>query len=386
MKTLINMHSHTSMKILLILETSGGGSGRHVIDLTRELIKFGHNVTVAYSGLRASTDFYHEINSIAGANLLRVDMRRSPCPGDVIALAKLRKILSTHGPFDVIHGHSSKGGALARIAAIGKPGIRVYTPHAFRTLDSTLGVTANTIYSIIERLLSTITTAIILVSEAEKKHALDIGLPANKLYVIENGMVIQQLSSKKTARENSDIPQGKICIGFVGRFVPQKAADRLIRSFAMIAHKHPDAELVMLGDGPLQVELHQLANQLDINHQVRWLTDINGAEIMPALDMFVMPSLYEAFPYVLLEAANAGLPIIATPVGGTDEMLIDQVNGFIVGHNEPETLANAIEKLIINTQLRLKMGEESKNIGQKYSATSMTEKTLSLYSSKISGE
>lgn len=374
------------MKILLILETSGGGSGRHVIDLARELIQSGHSVTVVYSGLRASSDFYQEINSIANLNLLRVDMRRSPCPGDVIALAKLHNILKTHGPFDVIHGHSSKGGALARLAALGKPGIRVYTPHAFRTLDSSLSETAYKIYSMIERLLSRISTAIILVSEAEKKHALQLGLPADKLYVVENGMVIQSLSSKKAVRELLDIAQDDICIGFVGRFVTQKAPERLLRSFALIAHKYPDAKLVMLGDGPLHTELHQLANQLDINHQIKWITDKTGAEIMPALDMFVMPSLYEAFPYVLLEAANAGLPIIATPVGGTDEMLINQVNGFVVEHNEPEVLATAIEKLINNPQLRIRMSEESKSIGQKYSVSSMTEKTLLLYSRKLSDE
>ncbi len=371
------------MKILLILETSGGGSGRHVIDLTRELIKSGCSVTVAYSGLRASPDFCQEINAVTNLNLVRIDMRRSPCPGDVIALTKLRNILTAHGPFDVIHGHSSKGGALARLAALGLPGIRVYTPHAFRTLDSSLGTGSYKLYSIIEQLLSRISTAIILVSEAEKQHALALGLPANKLHVIQNGMAAQNLSSKKTIRELSDLSPEDICIGFVGRLVTQKAPDRLIRSFALIAHKYPNARLVMIGDGPLQSELHQLADQLDINHQIKWLVDKNGAEIMPALDMFIMPSLYEAFPYVLLEAANAGLPIIATPVGGTDEMLVDQVNGFVVEHSKPEALANAIEKLLSNPQLCNHMSEASKSIGQKYTAASMTEKTLTLYRSKL---
>ena len=133
----------------------------------------------------------------------------------------------------------------------------------------------------------------------------------------------------------------------------------------------------------MQSELHQLADQLEIGHQIKWLVGENGAEVMPAFDMFVMPSLYEAFPYVLLEAANAGLPIIATPVGGTHELLVDQVNGFVVEHNNPLALADAFEKLFNNPQLRVRMGEASRSIGQKYSVTSMTEKTLMLYHSLI---
>ena len=368
------------MKVLLILEASGGGTGRHIIDLASDLIKSGCSVILVYSGLRALPDFYHEINLVAGLTVLRVDMRRPPHPSDVIALFKLRTIIKNYGPFDVIHGHSSKGGALARLASIGMPGIRVYTPHAFRTIDPSLNVILYKLYSFIERLLSRISNGIILVSEGEKRHALQIGLPENKLYVIENGMDKQEFgSTRATLRNRLHISQDDLCIGFVGRLVPQKAPDCLIRAFALIAHKYPNVRLIMLGDGPLQSDLHTLSDQLDIRSQITWLENENGAEFMSVFDIFVMPSLYEAFPYVLLEAANAGLPIIATPVGGTDEMLIDRVNGFLVDHNKPVKIAEALESLINNPKLRSKMGEASQNIGQKYSVSAMTGKTLTLY-------
>ena len=376
-------HIRIPMKILFVLETSGGGSGRHVIDLSRELIQSDCEVTVAYSGLRASADFYSEIKSVDNLKLVKIDMRRSPCPGDVIALKKLRHLLTEHGPFDVVHGHSSKGGALARLAALGLPGIKIYTPHAFRTLDPSLGMRSYKLYSMIERQLSKISTAIILVSEAEKQHALQLGLPADKLHVIQNGMVAQPFCSRDVARELMNIGQEECCIGFVGRLVPQKAPERLIRSFALIARKYPYARLVILGDGPLRAELQQLADQHNLNHQIKWLDGKAGTDCMPAMDMFVMPSLYEAFPYVLLEAANAGLPIIATPVGGTEAVLIDQVNGFLVEHNQPDALAQALERLIDNPELRVSMSAASKEIGQKYSVKSMAEKTLALYQSEI---
>lgn len=367
------------LKILLILETSGGGSGRHVIDLARELIKAGCAVTVAYSGLRAATEFLQEIKTVEGLSLVRVDMRRSPCPGDVIALARLRREIVKHGPFDVIHGHSSKGGALGRIAALGLSGIRVYTPHAFRTLDPSLGSASYRLYSFIERLLARISSGIVLVSEAEKQHALQLGLPASKLHVIPNGMVTQTQGSREAVRSRVGISSDTLCIGFVGRLVPQKAPERLIRAYALLAHQFPDTRLVMLGDGPLQPELYQLAEQFDINRQINWLEGEQGAEFMPALDVFVMPSLYEAFPYVLIEAANAGLPMIATPVGGTDEMLVDQENGFVVGHDNAEALANALEQLIKDPSMRSRMGAASRTTGLKFSAAAMAEKTLALY-------
>lgn len=367
------------MKILLILECSGGGSGKHVVDLARELIRLGCSVTLVYSGTRAMSDFCHEIKSVANLNVIRVDMYRSPCPSDVITLIKLRNIIKNYGPFDVIHGHSSKAGALARLAAIGMSGVSVYTPHAFRTLDPSLSTVSYKLYSIVERLLSGLGDGIILVSEGEKRHAIQIGLPENKLYVIENGMTQQELGSREDIRKRFCITGDEFCVGFVGRFVPQKAPDLLIRSFALIAHKYPKVKLLMLGNGPLQADLYSLADQLNINHQTQWLENENGAEFMPALDVFVMPSLYEAFPYVLLEAANAGLPIIATPVGGVDEMLLDKINGFLVEHDKPVELADALETLINNPQLRVSMSEASRNIGQKYSVNTMTEKTLTLY-------
>lgn len=367
------------LNILLILETSGGGSGRHVIDLAGQLIRAGCAVTVAYSGLRADSAFLQEITAVPGLRLVRVDMRRSPCPGDVVAILRLRKEIAKSGPFDVIHGHSSKGGALARIAALGLPGTRVYTPHAFRTLDPSLSSASYRLYAIIERVLASISNGIVLVSEAEKQHALQLGLPASKLHVIPNGLEKQAQSSREAVRKRVGISQRAVCVGFVGRLVPQKAPERLIRAFALIAQNNPDARLVMLGDGPLQAELYQLAGQLGIGQQTSWLEGENGAAFMPALDMFVMPSLYEAFPYVLIEAANAGLPIIATPVGGTDEVLSDQVNGFVVGHDDARALSAALEQLIQEPQLRLRMGQASRDIGCQFSVAAMAGKTLDLY-------
>lgn len=117
-----------------------------------------------------------------------------------------------------------------------------------------------------------------------------------------------------------------VCIGFVGR----SRLRRLPNSSSM----RSDASLpafrtwTWLCDGPLAPELYQLAQRLGPNGRISWLDNTHGSESMSAFDIFVMPSLYEAFPYVLVEAAAAGLPIVATPVGGTSAMIQNRPTAF----------------------------------------------------------
>jgi glycosyltransferase involved in cell wall biosynthesis len=156
------------LKILLVLEASGAGVGRHVIDLARELDCQGHTVHLIYSGHRMDGGFRRDLDTLGRVNAYRIDMRRAPHPNDLVATLKIRKYIASFGPFDVIHGHSSKGGAVARLAAIGFPGFRIYTPHAFRNLDPLLGSLSRWLYKGIERSLVHFTDGIILVSVEEK--------------------------------------------------------------------------------------------------------------------------------------------------------------------------------------------------------------------------
>ena len=103
--------------VLLVLETGGGGAGRHVVDLARGLIQRGYGVTLAYSGLRAEASFLDEIHSTADLHCIRIDMTRAVSATDLTAARAIHAYLRQFGPFRVVHGHSSKAGALSRIAA-----------------------------------------------------------------------------------------------------------------------------------------------------------------------------------------------------------------------------------------------------------------------------
>ena len=105
---------------------------------------------------------------------------------------------------------------------------------------------------------------------------------------------------------------------------------------------------------------------------------------MSGFDLFVMPSRYEAFPYVLLEATAASLPLITTPVGGTAALLEDGVNGILVQHEQADTLAQAMDKLVQSADLRKTMGDHSKQISENYSIENMTDKICSVYQQLLS--
>ena len=373
------MSEFTPWKILLVLEASGGGVGRHVIDLARELDRQGLRVHLIYSGLRMESGFRRDLGTLGRVNTCQIDMRRAPHPNDLVATLKIRKYIASCGPFDVIHGHSSKGGGVARLAALGFPGIVIYTPHAFRTLDPLLPSASRLLYKGIERSLAYLTDGIILVSVEEKKHAVTLGLAPEKLHVVANGLTERLTISRDEARQLLNLDKDKLYIGFVGRFVHQKNPESLIEAFADLAGHFDLARLVMLGDGPLSAAVHDLATRLGVTKRIIWMTDQAGPTVMPALDVFVMPSRYEAFPYVLLEAAAAELPIVATPVGGTSAVLNDNVNGFVTRPEQPAMLTQVLSKLIDNRELRQKMGQASKLMVEPYTVKAMTEQTLGVY-------
>lgn len=157
----------SALRVLLVTEPSGGGSGRHVIDLARELGELSHKVAVVYSPTRAEPTFVRELERLSLFAVEALPMRRAVGPWDISAARTLQEIIDRLGPFDVIHGHSSKAGALVRLVAP-RGAARVYTPHAFRTMDPSTGTLARRVYGAAESILGRfVSDAIIAVSPEE---------------------------------------------------------------------------------------------------------------------------------------------------------------------------------------------------------------------------
>ncbi|MGY5779174.1 glycosyltransferase family 4 protein [Rhizobium sp. LEGMi135b] len=377
------MNIRTNVKrlsLLQVLEPSGGGSGRHFLDLCRAMQHRGHSVTAIYSPVRAEPAFVAELENIGLDNVIPLAMRRAPGPWDLTAWWHLRKIAAVHGPFDLIHGHSSKAGALTRLRLPGRHVPVLYTPHAFRTMDPTLGMKGRLIYGGIERLLGTwLTDRLVCVSQDEYNHALSLGIPEKRLRVVVNGVNAPPLSQRAAIRRRYGIPQDALLFGFVGRMTRQKAPERLVEAFARIATQLPQAHLLMIGIGELDDATRKMIKAAGLEDRARIDGSVPGVTAIDTFDVVVMPSRYEAMSYVMLEAAAAGKPLLLADVGGARTVLEHGKNGYIVPNSDdPEALAAAMARLADPTLLA-SFTAEARRRKDGYTLTGMADATEKIY-------
>ena len=370
------------MNILQILEPSGGGSGRHFVDLCGGLAEHGHAVTAIYSPLRAEPRFVRELEALPLKAVHSVAMTRAPSPSDIAAWWAIRRIIRKGGPFDIIHGHSSKAGVLARLPQLwGRHIPRVYTPHAFRTMDPQLGRIGRRIFGGIEGVFGRhLSDALICVSQDEKRHAVDaLGIPERLLTVIVNGVVTPPSGQRLEIRKRLDVRPASFLFGFVGRLSQQKAPERLIEAFRRIARERPEAELAMIGAGPDEDKVRAQIAATGVEDRIHLTTRVTGAEAMQAFDVLVMPSRYEAMSYVMLEAAAAGLPMILADVGGASTVLQPGQNGLLVANSDkPSELADAMLRCI-EPHVLLPMRTAAADRKALYSLDAMIDQTEDLY-------
>lgn len=202
---------------------------------------------------------------------------------------------------------------------------------------------------------------------------------ANRISVVHNGIDIKEFEKKIAHIQNNSDQNGTKTILTVAALHPRKGLKYLIEAFAKINDR--TLRLQIVGEGPQKQELQELAQKLDISNQVEflgWRNDI--PKIMASANLFVLPSLHEAFGLVLLEAILAKLPIIATNSGGIPEIIEDNKNGLLVPPKDTDALANAIKTLLENDELNKKFIQAGlEKVYEKFNAETMAEKTASLY-------
>lgn len=206
-----------------------------------------------------------------------------------------------------------------------------------------------------------------------------IGLPADKLVVIYNGVELPSapLASTIEVRAELGLPPGGLVIGAVSRLDPVKGVSVLVEALAQV----DEVYLAVIGDGPERAPLASLAGSLGVANRIRWTGHRRDvSHCLPAFDLFVQPSLHEGLPNAVLEAMAAGLPVVATAVGGTPEVVVDGVTGILVPPRDPDALAEAIACLLRDPDLRCKMGQMGQErVAQSFTVERMVEQTERLY-------
>jgi len=375
------------MRIVLAAEPTGGGVMRHVLDLAEGLPRRGFRVLLVHAkrGIDAAFAGRIERQKEFGYETAMLDLQRAPGGHDFAATMALRRVIRAFGGADVLHGHSSKAGALARLGRWSHARRVVYTPHAWYTQNPELGNSSRRAYQLIERALATVTDRIISVSRDEAEHAVALGIGRRKLVLIENGIeswTPEQVAQKRAAtRARLGIGADDVVVGFLGRLAPQKAPDVALRAFRQILDGRPATRIVLAGDGPEGARLRALMSERGLGDRIVQFPVANGPDVIPAFDLFLMTSRYEGFPYVLLEALAAGCAIVTTRVGGVVDCVLDGENGAVVDDVDPDPIARAVLAIVNDPDTLNRMRAESRARAALFSIDRMLDRTAELYRS-----
>jgi glycosyltransferase involved in cell wall biosynthesis len=323
---------------------SVGGATIHVRDLARALLETGHWAKVLVGGEGPVTDAFRE----AGVpyRSLRHLAREINLRNDFAGLLELRAALRDERP-DLVSTHTSKAGFLGRLSAasLGIPAI--YTPHCWSFADGFPGARR---YLWAERLARPFGRRTIAVSEAERREGIArrVG-PPDHFATVHNGMP----DIPKDLRANPGISPPRIVM--VGRLEPQKDHPALLQALAQL--KNLPWTLDCIGDGPLRSRTETAIRELDLGGRVNLLgyrRDV--VDLLSRAQLFVLATNWESFPRSILEAMRAGLPVVATAVGGTAEAVSDRHTGYLVPRGDANELAWRLCALVADPVLRVKFG------------------------------
>jgi len=275
---------------------------------------------------------------------------------DLRALAVLRAAIARFRP-QVVHTHSSKAGVLGRLAArMEHVPIVVHTVHGFGFTPLQSPVKRAAFFRA-EKLAARWTDHFVAVSGANRDRGVELGLwRPDQVSVIRAGIDLERFRAGgdgSASRRQLGIADGAPVVTQIGNFKPQKAPLDFIEAAAQIANDVPDVRFVMVGDGPLRGEAQARAAELGLSDRVifcGWWDDVPG--LLAATSVSVLSSHHEGLPCSVVESLAAGVPVVATAVDGTPEVIRPGVNGELVAPGDPAGLAAAILAILINDERR----------------------------------
>jgi glycosyltransferase involved in cell wall biosynthesis len=367
------------IKLLHLINTfSVGGAEVHLLSLVRHLPRDRFDISVAF--------FKEEAQE---ARSLVPDFRALDIPVFDLNMPRWRNLsalfrlysLIRRERFDIVHTHLFRadlfGTLLARMAG---------TPVVISSVHNTEKFFRKLPVRLAMQLTTRMDDRVIGISHAVKDSLVDeIGVSSEKVKVIHYGIAAgtaRNHAPSSQLRSELGIPDKALVIGTVGRLAKQKGHSYLIRAFAQIRKKHPDAWLLICGhdDEGLRPELESLARELKVADRMTLPGYIDGPEGMSVMDLFVLSSVWEGFGLVLLEAMMAGVPVVATRVNAIPEIVDDGKTGFLAEPSDVDSLATAIERALANiSDLGALIARAKDRAVRNFSIETMVSQTASLY-------
>ncbi|NPV68787.1 MAG: glycosyltransferase [Anaerolineae bacterium] len=319
---------------------------------------------------------------VAAATSRGIPAERSVIRADIdpILLIRLVRRLRTLQP-DIVHTHlfhaDLHGIPAARLAGVPRVVSSRHNDNTFRRRFP---------YRQINRCLWRLTTAGIGISAAITRFAIEVeGASPAQMTTIPYGLpsagTVDRAAARAALRAELGLPPDALLAGLVCRLIEQKGIPYALRAFARVADRFPNAHLVIAGDGPLRNDLEAQARDRGLAERVRflgWRTDT--AAIFAALDVFLMPSLWEGFGLVLLEAMAQGVPVIGSAVSAIPEVVADGETGLLCPPRDVDCLAAALGDLLADPGRRARLGAAGRaRLEERFSSERMVAETIALY-------
>jgi glycosyltransferase involved in cell wall biosynthesis len=329
--------SDQPLRILHTVRTPVGGIFRHILDLANGQVDRGHHVGLIADSLTGGDRAEAALAEIAPRLELgvhRLAIRREPHPADVLVWARFMRLIRRLKP-DVLHGHGAKAGAFIRLKARSKGTIHVYTPHG-GSLHYPLNTTKGALYSRLERTLMNRTDLFLFESAfARDTYQRTIGTPKGLVRLVFNGVTADEFDPVVKAADATNVV-------YVGEFRHIKGADLLIDAVARLRDDGKPVTLTLAGDGEELEALKAQIEKLDLTEAVRFIGHVKARYGFSKGNVLVVPSRGDSMPYVVIEAAAAGIPMVAANVGGIPEIFGTHTEALFAP-NIAGAMADAIE-------------------------------------------
>jgi glycosyltransferase involved in cell wall biosynthesis len=335
------------LRILHAVRAPVGGIFRHILDLANGQADRGHHVGIIADSMTGGERAEAALAAIAPRLKLgvhRLAIRREPVPIDVVVWAHFMRLIGKLQP-DVLHGHGAKAGAFIRLKGRSDNTIRVYTPHG-GSLHYPLNTLKGAIYSRLERALMNRTDLFLFESAfARDTYQRTIGKPAGLVRCVFNGVTANEFDPIAVADDATDI-------AFVGEFRHIKGADLLIEAVALLRAGGRKVTLTLAGDGEELEALKAQIARLGLTDAVRFIGHVKARTGFSKGKVLVVPSRGDSMPYVVIEAAAAGVPMVAANVGGIPEIFGEHTEALFAP-NIVGAMADAIEMALDDPEAAL---------------------------------
>ena len=368
------------MRVVHVLRAPVGGLFRHVRDLVAQQAAAGFEVGVVCDSSARDTLTDARLNALVpylALGLHFVAMSREVGISDISAFRAVRR-LAKECNTDILHGHGAKGGAYARLAAasIRSKGGRIasfYTPHG-GSLHYDPKSLKGRVFMGMERRLAAMTSGLIFESAySADVYARQVGQPACATRIIPNGLLPEEFGEHQLRPDAADIL-------FIGELRMLKGVDVLLDAIATLSRKQP-VSAVIVGDGPDRARFEEQTERAGLSQVVRFPGAMPAREAFGLGKMLAMPSRAESFPYIVLEAAAASVPMVATDVGGIPE-IVDGTDTRLVPPGDATALAANLQRLLTDPKAAFNQADNLRRaVAQRFTVEKMVGEISDFYQS-----